>query len=175
MAKVSCKTTIADDFTSLMVALSEDGQSIATFPVKLADLSEGVLNRAACFGLKTALQNAKAVSDVEMTGELAAKLIGAKRDAILAGEWNIARESSGGGLDQFGRVLTVLYEQLGKPWDQDAIDAKYYERGENGKLTTECRQRRNAAARNATFVKVKQSMETKKAKAAANVAGDDEL
>lgn len=175
MGKVSCKTTIADDFTSLTVGLSEDGQSIAEFPVSLGDLTDGVIRRAACFGLKTALQNAKAVSDVEMTGALAAKLIGAKRDAILAGEWNIARESTGDGMDSFGRVLQAVYEKLGKEWDEDAVNAKYYERGEDGKLTTECRQRRNAASKNATFVKVKQALEVKRAKGATNVAADTDL
>jgi len=175
MAKVSCKTTIADDFTSLVVGLSEDGQAVAEFPVALADLSTGVINRAACFGLKTALQNAKAVSDVEMTGALAASLIGAKREAILAGEWNIARESTGDGLDTFGRVLRAVYEKLGKEWDEEAVNAKYYERGDDDKLTTECRKRRNAASRNATFVKVKQAMEAKRAKGAANVADDNDL
>jgi len=175
MGKVSCKTTIADDFTSLSVGLFDGDEAVATFPVNLSAISPSVLKRAACFGLKTALQNAKAVSGVEMTNELAASLIGAKHAAILAGEWNIARESTGDGLDQFGRVLRAVYEKLGKDWDEDVVNAKYYERNDDDKLTTACRQRRNAAAKNSTFVKIKQSMETKRAKGAANVAADNEL
>ena len=173
---VKCKTTIADDFSNLSVGLFDGDETVAQFPVTLADLSDEVRNRAACFGLKTALQNAKAVSGVEMTNELATSLIQAKHDAILAGTWNIARESSGGdGLDIFGRVMQAVYEKLGKEWDIETVSAKYYERNGDGKLTTECRQRRNAAAKNATFIQVKQSLEKKRAKGSTNVADDDAL